>query len=167
MVELVTRGRNKNALRGGDGPVQEFLAIVLAGELYGVPLAKVREIVTPPPITRVPRAPRDVLGVCSVRGLLTTVVDLRLRLNVHAGEPTRRTRILLIQLEGSEVIGLLVDEVRQVARLAETEIELASSALGGDISEHVRGIGRPSAQNAMGEGVMVLLDVKTIVVGHK
>jgi purine-binding chemotaxis protein CheW len=163
MVELALHGRSRGALRhGGDGPVQEFLAIVLAGELYGVPLAKVREIVTPPPITKVPRAPREVLGVCSVRGLLTTVIDLRLRLSVTANEPTRRTRILLIQLEGSEVIGLLVDEVRQVMRLGEAQIELASSALGGDISEHVRGIGRPG-----GQSVMVLLDVKSIVVGQK
>ncbi len=147
---------------GADGPVQEFLAISLANELYGIPLAKVREIVTPPPITKVPRAPRDVLGVCSVRGLLTTVIDLRRRLSVEASPPTRRTRILLTQLDDGEVVGLLVDEVKQVVRLSETQIEIASSALGGDISEHVRGIGRPS-----GENVMVLLDVKSIILSER
>lgn len=163
MADLSLRTGGRRAMRhGSDGPVQEFLAISLAGELYGIPLAKVREIVTPPPITKVPRAPRDVLGVCSVRGLLTTVIDLRRRLSVDASAPTRRTRILLTQLDDGEVVGLLVDEVKQVVRLGETQIEVASSALGGDISEHVRGIGRPS-----GENVMVLLDVKSIILSQR
>lgn len=163
MADLALRSTGRRAMRhGGDGPVQEFLAITLGDELYGIPLAKVREIVTPPPITKVPRAPRDVLGVCSVRGLLTTVIDLRKRLAVVAAEHTRKTRILLTQMEDGEVVGLLVDEVRQVVRLSETQVEVASSALGGDISEHVRGIGRPG-----GESVMVLLDVKSIITSHR
>lgn len=149
----VTKGR-----RGFDGPVQEFLAFTLAGELYGVALDKVREIVTPPPVTPVPRAPHDILGVCSVRGLLTTVIDLRLRLRVQAAPLTRRARILLVRVGDGEVVGLLVDEVRQVLRLAESQIEVASHALGGEVSEYVRGIGRPP-----GHDVLVLLDLTSIV----
>lgn len=161
---LARTGLNQRSLarHGTGGPVHEFLAFNLAGELYGVELGKVREIVTPPPITPVPRAPRDVLGVCSVRGLLTTVIDLRSRLRVAAAPATRRARILLTQVDDGEIVGLLVDEVRHVVRLAESQIELASQALGGDISEHVRGIGRPA-----GEGVMVLLDLKTIVANDR
>lgn len=150
------------ARRGGQGPVHEFLAFTLAGDLYGVALGKVRQIVTPPPITYVPRAPRDVLGICSVRGLLTTVVDLRLRLKLPASEPTRRTRILLTQVDESEIIGLLVDEVRHVVRLAESQIEVVSQAFGGEISDHVRGIGRPG-----GREVMVLLDLRSIVASDR
>ncbi len=138
--------------------VHEFLGFVLGGELYGVALAKVREILTPPPITPVPRAPRDVLGVCSVRGLLTTVFDLRTRLRLEASPKTRRTRILLTEVGGGEVVGLLVDEVKQVIRLEDSQVELASNTLGGEISEHVRGIGRPDKHT-----VMVLLDIKSIV----
>lgn len=150
------------ARRGADGPIQEFLAFTLAGEPYGVALDKVREIVTPPPVTPVPRAPQDVIGVCSVRGLLTTVIDLRLRLRVAAAPLTRRGRILLTQVDDGEVVGLLVDEVRHVLRLADSQIELASHALGGDISEYVRGIGRPP-----GHEVLVLLDLKSIVASEK
>jgi purine-binding chemotaxis protein CheW len=141
----------------GDAPSLELLAFSLAGELYGVPLAKIREILSPPPITEVPRAPRDVLGVCSVRGLLVTVVDLRRRLGVQEFPLTRRTRILLVQLGSGETVGLLVDDVKQVIRMAESQLELASSVLGGDIAEHVVGIGRPPGME------VVLLDLSSVI----
>lgn len=122
----------------------EFLVVVLAGELYGVPLLAIREILAVPPLTEVPRAPRAVMGVCSVRGLLVTVVDLRARLRLPAPDPTRRSRILLTTAATQETIGLLVDEVRQVIRLGDGEIEPAASALGGEAPEYVLGIGRPN-----------------------
>lgn len=144
--------------RGGErGPIREFLAFVLAGELYGVELTRVKEILSPPPVTPVPRAPAEVIGVCSVRGLLVTVVDLRRRLRLEEQEPTRRARILLTQGDSGEVIGLFVDEVRHVMRLSEAEIESSSSVLGGDVSEHVLGIGRPDGS------FLILLDLPAIV----
>jgi purine-binding chemotaxis protein CheW len=161
-VRAQSRGSRNLVRRGAQGPVHEFLAFTLAGELYGVALGKVRQIVTPPPITHVPRAPRDVLGICSVRGLLTTVVDLRMRLRVQASPATRRTRILLTQVDDGEIIGLLVDEVRHVVRLAESQIEVMTGAFGGEVSDHVRGIGRPG-----GREVMVLLDLRSIVASDK
>lgn len=158
MADLA-RARDATLARRGTpaGPVREFLAFVLSGELYGVELARIREIVSPPPITPIPRANREVLGVCSVRGLLVTVVDLRMKLRLVVRPSTRRTRILLAESGAGEVVGLLVDEVRQVMRLTESMVELATSALGGDVSEYVFGIGRPAS------GVIVLLDLGSIV----
>jgi chemotaxis signal transduction protein len=57
------------------------------------------------------------------------------------------------------VIGLLVDEVRQVVRLAEAEIEVAEAALGSDVAEHVIGVGRPTGM------FLVLLDLKALMKG--
>lgn len=159
MVDLARRSARSMARRPAQskGPIREFLAIALAGEPYGLELTRVREILSPPPLTMVPRAPSDVIGVCSVRGLLVTVLDLRRRLQVEEQPGTRRTRILLVQCDWGEVVGLLVDEVRQVVRLAEQEIEVASNVLGGDVSEHVLGIGRPGGE------ILVLLDLASIV----
>jgi purine-binding chemotaxis protein CheW len=158
MADLVRARPGRLARRGVDGgPVREFLVFMLAGELYAVELTRIREIVSPPPITVVPRAGREIIGVCSVRGLLVTIVDLRRRLRLHETPATRRTRILLAQADSGEVVGLLVDEVRQVLRLAEPEIEIANSVLGGEVSEHVLGIGRPQGM------IVILLDLSAIV----
>jgi len=158
MADLVRARPGRLARRGAEaGPVREFLVFVLAAELYAVELTRIREILSPPPITVVPRAGREVIGVCSVRGLLVTVVDLRRRLRLQEASTSRRTRILLAQADSGEVVGLLVDEVRQVLRLAEPEIEVANAVLGGDVSEHVLGIGRPQGM------IVILLDLSAIV----
>lgn len=121
--------------------VREFLSFAIGPECYALPLSCVREIVRVPVVTEVPRAPASVLGIISVRGTVTTVIDLRLRLNMDASPIGPRSRILIVD-GGSEVMGLLVDAVQQVHRLSEQEVELAS-VLGGSAPSYLVGIGRP------------------------
>ncbi len=158
MAELV-RATSMRSIRRDPvrGPVREFLVFSLGDDLYGVDLTRIREILSPPPITPVPRARPDVVGVCSVRGLLVTVVDLRRRLSLETRPFGKRARILLALAESGETVGLLVDEVKQVVRLGDAEIESATTALGGDSSEHVTGIGRTQ------DMFLVLLDLSKIV----
>lgn len=131
-----------------DGAQREYLAFGLGDETYALPLSSVREIMMMQPLTEVPRAPKGVLGIFSVRGRVTTLVDMRHRMRLPEVEITPRARVLLID-GGTELIGLLVDRVEQVYRLVAEEIELAS-VIGGDLSEHVVGIGRPGTRGADG-----------------
>jgi purine-binding chemotaxis protein CheW len=135
--------RQARALRAMDaeGNMREYLAFDLATERYALPLGCVREIMRVPQITEVPRGPDDVLGVISARGTVTTLIDLRRRLHLPETTPTHRARVLLVDL-GEEVVGLLVDSVLQVHRLAQDEIELAA-VMGGSAPTHLSGIGRP------------------------
>lgn len=136
---------------------REFLAFRLGADLYAVELTHVREIVSPPPLTGVPRARSEVIGICSVRGLLVTVLDVRRVLRLEPELPGRLARILLANAASGEVVGLFVDEVRQVIRLTPDEIELAAPNFGVELSRHVVGIGRPEG------GFVVLLDLATLV----
>lgn len=124
----------------------EVLAFSVADETYALPLRSVKEILKLHLVTEVPRAPADVLGIISVRGRITTVLDLRRRLRMPEQPPNKLTRILLVD-DGREVLGLLVDRVMSVYRLRQEEVEL-SAAAGGDTSEHVMGIGRPKSSRA-------------------
>jgi purine-binding chemotaxis protein CheW len=146
MVPGVVRGE-ESKLRS-DEVAYEFLAFRLASETYALPLSGVQEILKPPRITRVPRASYEILGIVSVRGRVTTVIDLRRRLRVAEAPMDKNTRVLLVDA-GDEVLGLLVDAVLQVYRLYEDEVELAS-AVGGDLNEYVMGIGRPRAVRTLG-----------------
>ena len=161
MSELTLAGENGSISRlaraGAEDEISELLAFVSDGELYAVELHSVHEIVIPPPITMVPRSPPAVLGVCSVRGELATVVDLRIVLDLPAVLSDKK-RILLARVGGVELVGLLVDEVRQVVRLKAAQVELSSQGLGGEMSEAVRGVGRPSADE-----VIVILDLVSVL----
>lgn len=121
--------------------MREFLGFVLGGESYALPLSSIREIMRVPKITEVPRAPRDVLGIVSVRGQVTTLIDLRRRLCMDERAVSARTRVLLVE-HGREILGLLVDRVLQVHRLREDDVEM-SAVLGSDSSSYIMGIGRP------------------------
>jgi purine-binding chemotaxis protein CheW len=161
MAALVRSRSNKRAaLRAGDaGRRVEYLAFVLGGETYAVPIATIEEILRPPPITEVPRAPATVVGVISVRGKLVTVMDLRRRFSLPETPIDRKTRILLADAGTGESMGLLVDEVHQVWRLAVDEIE-PSNVLGGEQPPHIAGIGRPAGA---GGATLVLLDLRPIL----
>ena len=136
-------------VRAGAEGVQEFLVFRLGEDLMGLPLERVSEILKPAPVTPVPRAPNDVLGILSVRGRITTIVDLRRRLRMSDSAATRHTRFLLVR-GGHEVMGLRVDAVLHVVRLREGEVEHAG-LVAGDLPEHVMGIGRPWRRRAASE----------------
>jgi purine-binding chemotaxis protein CheW len=147
MADLMRRLRDPMSRRGvasDDGPRAEYLGFCLAGDVYAAPVALIREILKPPPLTHVPRAPPVVMGIVRerVRGQIVTVIDLRRRLRLPEAPFSRRARILLADTRQGETLGLYVDEVLQVYRLAEHEIELAT-ALGGEVAGHIAGIARP------------------------
>lgn len=154
---------NEPALRranaAGGGAVTEYLAFWLGNELFALPLQNVHELIAFRPLTYVPRAPHDVLGILFVRGLLVTVIDLGQRLNLEPGERRHRGRVLLVPGPEGETLGLLVDEVEQVYRLSESEVEPAAAVLGGNTAEYVAGIGRRD------ERVIVLLALGPLLAG--
>jgi purine-binding chemotaxis protein CheW len=128
--------------------VREFLAFCVGNERYALPLSCVREITRLPPVAEVPRAPAEVLGIISVRGQVTTLIDMRKKLALDAPALGSRARVLLVD-QGEEILGLVCDRVVQVYRLTEEEVELAS-ALGSESSSYVMGIGRPGLRKGTG-----------------
>jgi purine-binding chemotaxis protein CheW len=144
MKTLVRRVEGRSAIQRADelGKRAEYLAFSLGGELFGIEIGDIVEILKPLPITEVPRSNPDIVGVMSVRGRLVTALNLRRRLRL----PTpfiidRKSRILLV-MAADEEVGLVVDELFQVYRLSESEIEPPAS-LGTDSPSHVVGIARP------------------------
>ncbi len=134
----------------------EYLAFRLHTENYGLEIARVREILKIPPITEVPRAPGHILGIVSVRGTVVTVVDLRRRLRLPEQPIQGSSRILLVEWQ-RERVGLLVDEVLQVIRLAPEEIEQAPTIASGSESDAVCGVGRPD------DRIVVLLNLDVLL----
>ena len=107
----------------------ELVTFVLDGDAYAVPVERVREIVRLRPITPVPRVPAAVRGVISLRGEIVQVIDLRRCLGMSALEPTRASRIVVLQRDEGAFAGLLVDAVRDVLRI---DADAARPSLGGE-----------------------------------
>ena len=161
MKALARKVEGRSAMQRADelGKRAEYLAFALGTEAYAIEIGNIVEILKPLPITEVPRADPGVVGVMSVRGRLVTVIDLKRRFRLA---PTfsmdKKSRILLVSAPEEE-IGLLVDEVLQVYRLSEAEIE-PPTVLGSDQPLYVVGVGRPQ-----GGAVVMLLDLAPLFVG--
>ncbi len=147
-------------LAGGEAlaPVtlEEYLVVLLGGQSYAVEIGRVLEVMRTPPITEVPRAPPDVLGVISVRGDIITVVDPRSRLGLGRPEGRAARRVVIVD-DGDGACGLLVDGVAGVVRLPTGTLEPCPQALGNAGHEHFLGIGRDQ------ERIFLVLDLRALL----
>jgi len=108
--------------------LRELLTFSLSNVGYAIPVERIREIVRVKEITPVPRVPAAVLGVIELRGEIVQVVDLRMRLDLHCADLTRKSRIVVLHGDDERVSGVLVDGVDEVLRAPEENIR---PALGG------------------------------------
>lgn len=146
----------------GEAGAVAVLAVLAGDEAYGFSLSAVREILVPPPLTEVPRAPEHVLGVIAVRGQIITVIDLPKMLDLEVEQSDPYGRILLVD-NGEELIGVAVDRVIQVYRMEPGQIEYAS-AMSAELSEYVIGVGRvPSGSPAESEDMLILIDAVSLL----
>lgn len=100
----------------------QLVIFELENESYGVDIASVEGIIKMQEITRLPQAPHFVEGITNLRGAVVPVIDLRKRFGLLPQEASSETRIVISSMNGTKV-GLIVDAVTQVIRVAEEKIE--------------------------------------------
>ncbi|MHB8420445.1 MAG: chemotaxis protein CheW [Myxococcales bacterium] len=115
------RPATESAAPDGGHEVVSLCAFEVNGGSFAIDLRRVREILRPTKITKVPKAPAYLEGVVHLRGSVIPVVDLRKRLGNDAPGSGPLNRLVIAWI-GRRVIGLLVDRVRGVLRLPRGEL---------------------------------------------
>lgn len=116
------------------------LVVTTAGDiLCGIDIEAVHEIIPMQQITKVPKTPRNMLGVTDVRGAVIPVADLRGCLGLPATQVDAETRIVLVSY-GDEKIGLVVDAVAEVITLDKDAFQSLDDGVGG--SSYFRSVAR-------------------------
>jgi purine-binding chemotaxis protein CheW len=104
----------------------KYLTFRLGGELYGLPVLAVREIIRLLPITPVASMPAHVRGVINLRGKVIPLVDLRTRFGLPTVPDNDRTCIIVAQVTapaGSRGYGVIVEGVEEVVAFKTADIE--------------------------------------------
>jgi purine-binding chemotaxis protein CheW len=125
-----------------EGRPLQFVGFRLDRSDYAVAIRRVQEIILMAPITRLPQAPAEVEGLINLRGSVLPVINLRTRFGLPPRPFDEETRIVVVNL-GSRTLGLIVDAVSQVMRVAEDQVQppppgvssVASSAISGLLKE--------------------------------
>lgn len=94
-------------------PQKSLVGFKVGDVAYAVPIAHVKEIINPTPLTRLPHAPPVVAGVADHRGEVVPVIDLRRRFGVERPRDARREKWILIDV-GERTVGMVVDQVTEV-----------------------------------------------------
>ncbi|QXM25272.1 chemotaxis protein CheW [Elioraea tepida] len=95
---------------------EEFVTLTVGGQLCGIPVLTVRDILGPQSVTRVPLAPPEVAGSLNLRGRIVTAIDLRRRLGLSPAGEGARAMSVVVEVSG-EFYSLLVDQVGEVLSL--------------------------------------------------
>jgi purine-binding chemotaxis protein CheW len=132
----------------------QYLTFSLAGGEYAIAVLRVREIIEHETVTRVPSTPAFVRGVINLRGSVVAVVDLARKFGLPESPVTKRTCIIIVEVEsesGRLVMGVLADAVDQVVEFRPGEIE-APPSFGTPVRvDYLQGLGKLG-----GEFVLIL-----------
>jgi len=109
------------------GEEQQYLTFLLSGEMFAIAILNIKEIIEYGSLTEVPMMPGFIRGVINLRGSVVPVVDLSARFGRSRTEISRRTCIVIIEVENGDEskqdIGVMVDSVSEVLEIPRSEIE--------------------------------------------
>jgi len=144
----------------GAGEAGDFVSVVIGGQLFGIPVLEVRDVLASQRITRVPLAPAEVAGSLNLRGRIVTAIDIRTRLGLAerteeeiAGKP----RMSVVVDHGGELYSLMVDSVGEVLSLSGANFERNPATLDARWREVSAGIYR------LDGSLLVVLDVTRLL----
>ena len=145
MGALVKAGQQLPAEQQAVAEQQQYLTFVLGGEMFAIGILCVKEIIEYGDLTVVPMMPECIRGVINLRGAVVPVVDLACRFGRRSTELTRRTCIVIVEVEGEgerQDIGVIVDAVSEVLEIQDSQIEPAP-AFGARIrTDFIHGMGK-------------------------
>jgi purine-binding chemotaxis protein CheW len=137
----------------------QCLTFGLDEEIFAVEVHRVREVLDPTKITKIPRAPDFLLGVINIRGNVIPIVDLHQKLGMQQRNTDTHSRIVVLEaeLDGEiSTLGALADSVHEVTDIPADTMEPPPKIGSRWKSEFIRGIGK------LDDEFVILLDIDRV-----
>jgi len=92
--------------------MQKFVQFLLDGKIFGMDIRNVQEILQADELRtfKVPNSPDYLQGVLNLRGVLTPVVDLRIKMGLAPAGISDRSRVIICKTGRQDSMGVLVDQ---------------------------------------------------------
>lgn len=133
----------------------EYLTFTLGHETYGVDILSVQEIITMPPLSKLPRAAQHVLGVMNLRGMVVPVLDMRILLDLPLDAEVEP--VVVVLNDGSRCMGAVVDSVSDVLEILESDVQEPPDFAGAVHREFLLGLYRHQ------DDLVILLELDRIL----
>ena len=149
--------KDENGLDVVEKEIVQYIVVSIGNEQYGLDISYVDNIVRMCKITRVPKAPAHYIGVINLRGEIVPLMSLRRKMNLEDDVFTDITRIIILKTEEQGLVGIVVDEVKEVIALAEDEIDRNTQNSQSDKTQYINGIGKN------GDELISILEISSIL----
>ncbi|MDE7062562.1 MAG: chemotaxis protein CheW [Lachnospiraceae bacterium] len=136
---------------------KQYIVVNIGNEQYGIDIGYVDNIVRMQKITRVPRVQPFFKGIINLRGEVIPVMSIRVRMGFEDDVFTNATRIIILKIEQQGLLGIIVDEVKEVVTLDMADVERVSSDMSDGKASFINGIGKN------GDDLISLLDIFSII----
>jgi purine-binding chemotaxis protein CheW len=156
MSDLVPAAKRAVAKQGSSDEQRQYVSIVIDGQLFGIPVLIVHDVLGPQRITRIPLAPPEVAGSLNLRGRIVTAIDVRLCLGLDK-RPADQPGMSVVVDHGTEFYSLIVDNVGEVLTLPAASMERNPATLDPRWREISNGIYR------LDEQLLVVLDADRLL----
>lgn len=101
---------------------RQYVIFKVHTEEYGIDIHQVKEIVQMQEITNLPHSNEILEGIINLRGTIIPIIDLNKRFYGMESVINESTRIVVFD-EGTQIVGIIVDEVAEVLQISEEMIE--------------------------------------------
>lgn len=146
-----------------DTQIQQFLTFVLGGETYAIGILTIKEIIEYSSLTAVPMTPSWIRGVINLRGAVVPVLDLSVRFGKEPSAVTKRTCIVITEMDidgERRDLGIVVDAVNAVMDIPPGDIEPPPQFGARIRTEFIHGMGKVDGR------FVILLDVRQVLAGE-
>jgi purine-binding chemotaxis protein CheW len=144
------------AAAGGPQENNDFVTMTINGQLFGIPVLGVQDVLGPQAITRIPLAPPEVAGTLNLRGRIVTAIDVRKRLRLPERNADSKGMSIVVDHAG-ELYSLMIDSVGEVLNLPADRFERNPATLDPLWREVSAGVYRLEKQ------LLVVLDVDQLL----
>lgn len=133
----------------------DYVTMTAAGQLFGLPIERVRDVFMVSGMTPVPLGPPEVAGLLNLRGRVATAIDLRRRLGLSRAEGES---LMAVGIEAQgESYGLIVEGIGDVIRLGRETRDDNPAHLSGSWAALSSGVHRLEGR------LLVVLDVDAVL----
>ena len=138
----------------------QVVVFTLNDEVCGVETTQVKEIVKYESITKMPDMPKFIDGVISLRGTVVPVVNLNKRFGLGETKITKKTKIIINDIEG-KLIGFIVNDVSKIIKIPAQDIENTPNLIKETHNSYLKNVGR------RGEELISILDFSAILTDNE
>lgn len=140
----------------------QLVIFKLRGEEFGSEISSVLEISRALEITRIPQAPGFIKGVINLRGQVVALISLAQQFALPEEKELPKTARIVIVEVGGQILGLIVDEVLEVLRVAEASIEPPPEIIQAQVKrDYIKGVAK------LGERLVIILDMNKVLAPHE